>query len=194
MTEVESDSGFMATHEKRHQNYAKFYVEAVKNNNKSREAGRDIFDDKVFILILCPGQMKGETRRPMQDKDKVEYAQAWADFQNGNKEPTVSGTPIEYLGIAPSRAKELRAVHIYTVEQMADCPDTAIKSVGMDFNTLKARAAALLSKSTPELEQLRRQAAEQAEQIAALTAQLAELTKPKKKPGRPPKAEMQAAA
>ena len=186
MTEVESDSGFMATHEKRQQNYAKFYIEAVKNNNKSREAGRDIFDDKVFILILCPGQMKGETRRPMQDKDKLEYPQAWADFQNGNKEPTVSGTPIEYLGISPSRAKELRAVHIFTVEQMADCPDTAAKSVGMDFHTLKNRAAALVSKTSPEVADLR-------QQVAELTAKLSALTAPKK-PGRPRKQPEQLAA
>ena len=188
MTEVESDSGFMATHEKKQQNYAKFYIEAVKNNNKSREAGRDIFDDKVFILILCPGQMKGETRRPMQDKDKLDYPQAWADFQNGNKEPTVSGTPIEYLGISPSRAKELRSVHIFTVEQMANCPDTASKDVGMDFNTLKGRAAAYVGKNSPEVEVLRKQ-------VAELSAKLAELTAAKKKPGRPRKAvEMQAAA
>lgn len=186
----ESESSFMATHEKRQQNYAKFYIEAVKNNNKSREAGRDIYDDKVFILILCPGQMKGETRRPMQENDKREYPQAWADFQNGNKEPTVSGTPIEYLGISPSRAKELRAVHIFTVEQMADCPDTASKDVGMDFNTLKGRAAAFVNKNSPELERLRAQ-------VAELTAKLDALAKPAeapKKRGRPPKADVQQVA
>ena len=169
MTEVESDSGFMATHEKKQQNYAKFYIEAVKNNNKSREAGRDIYDDRTFILILCPGQMKGETRRPMQENDKREYAQAWADFQNGNKEPTVSGTPIEYLGISPSRARELRAAHIFTVEQMADCAETAKTTVGMDFYSLKNRAAALISKTSPEVEQLRKQVQELTEKLNALT-------------------------
>lgn len=173
----ESDSSFMATHEKKQQNYAKFYIEPVKNNNKSREAGRDVFEDKVFVLILCPGQTKSETRRPMQEIDKREYPQAWADFQNGNKEPTVSGTPIEYLGISPSRAKELRSAHIYTVEQMADCADTASRVVGMDFHTLKNRASALISKTSPEVTDLRRQVAELTEKLNALTAP--------KKPGRP---------
>lgn len=187
--DVESDSGFMETHKQSQtqQNYAKFYLHPVLNKKKSVEAGRDIYEDKVYVLILCPGQTRSEWRRPMQDKDKRDYPQAWADFQNGEKEPTVSGTPIEFLGISPARAKELRAVHIYTVEQMANCPDTASREVGMDFNTLKNRAAAFISKNSPEVDELRRKVAELTEKLAALTSE-------KKKPGRPKKAESVAQA
>jgi hypothetical protein len=185
--DIDSDSAFMETQNKPGQNYAKFYLHPVKMNKKSEEAGRDIYEDRVYILILSPGQTKSECRRPMQEQDKRLYPQAWADFQNGNQEPTVAGTPIEYLGVSPARAKELRAVHIHTIEQMADCADTASRTVGMDFNTLKNRAKAYIGKSSPELETLRKQVAELQAQIAALSAP--------KKPGRPKKApELQAAA
>lgn len=185
--DIDSDSAFMETQNKPGQNYAKFYLHPVRMNKKSEEAGRDIYEDRIYILILSPGQTKSECRRPMQEKDKREYPQAWADFQNGNQEPTVAGTPIEYLGISPARAKELRAVHIYTVEQMAACPDTASKDVGMDFHSLKNRAQAYIGKTSPELETLRKQ-------VADLQAKLAELSAPKK-PGRPKKApELRAAA
>lgn len=182
--DVDSDSSFMATHEKTQANYAKFYLHPVLNKNKSREAGRDVYEDRVYVLILCPGQTRSEWRRPMQERDKRDYPQAWADFQNGNKEPTVAGTPVEYLGVSPARAKELRSVHIHTIEQMANCPDTASREVGMDFNTLKNRAQAYLSKNSPEVEQLKKR-------VAELEAILSD----KKKPGRPKKEpEMQAAA
>lgn len=184
--DIESDAGFMETQNKPGQNYAKFYLEPVKNNNKSREAGRDIYEDRTFILILSPGQTKSECRRPMQEQDKRLYPQAWADFQAGSSETTVTGTPIEYLGVSPARAKELRAVHIHTIEQMADCADTNSRNVGMDFHTLKNKAAAYLSKSSPEVAELRKQVEELKALLAAQTP---------KKPGRPKKQpEMQAAA
>lgn len=167
----ESDSNFMATHEKPGRNYAKFYLHPVKNNNKSREAGREIYEDKEFILILCPGQTKSECRRPVQEKDKQEYPQAWADFQNGNKEPTVSGVPIEHLpGLSPARARELRSAHIFTVEQMAECADTASQTIGMDFNSLKNTAQAYISKSSPQVAALEKRVAELTAKLEALTA------------------------
>jgi hypothetical protein len=185
--DIESDSAFMATQNKPGQNYAQFYLHPVKMNKKSEEAGRDIYEDRVYVLILSPGQTKSECRRPMQERDKRDYPQAWADFQNGNKEPTVVGTPIEYLGISPARAKELRAVHIHTIEQMAECSETTKQNVGMDFFALKNRAAAYVSKSSPELSALQQKVAELTQQLAAFTE--------KKKPGRPKKApELQAAA
>lgn len=183
--DVDSDSGFMATHTKTQQNYAKFYIQPVLNKNKTKAEGRDIYEDRVYILILCPGQTKTEVRRPMQELDKREYPQAWMDFQAGNKEPQVTGTPIEYLGLSPSRAKELRAVNIYTVEQMASCADTNARAVGMDFHALKNKAAAYVTKNSPEVEELRRK-------VADLTQKLTELSA--KKPGRPRKQPEQIAA
>lgn len=193
MNDVESDAGFMATHSKPGHNYAKFYWHPVRMNKKSEEAGRDIYEDRIYILIYAPGS-KSDCRRPMQEKDKREYPQAWADFQNGEKEPTVVGTPIEYLGISPARAKELRAVNIHTIEQMANCADTAKVNVGMDFVSLKNRAQAFVNKNSPEVMELRATAERQARQIAELTEKLEQLSAAKK-PGRPRRtAEVQAAA
>lgn len=185
--DVDSDSGFMATHEKPGQNTVKFYWKEVANKNKSREAGHPVCDWKEYIIILCPGQMRSATDRPATDIDKRTYPAAYQAFQ-ASKEAPLSGTPISSLpGLSPSRAADLRRLHIFTVEQMAGCSDTAMRDVGMDFNSLKTAAAAFVNKGSPEVESLR-------QQVAELTAKLAELTKPKK-PGRPRKhIEVQVAA
>lgn len=176
----------MATHERKTTNIVKFYRKEVPNKNKTQQEGRPIYDWKEYVIILCPGQTRSETNRPATDLDKREYREAYEAFLK-NEEPPLPGTPINLLpGLSPARAADLRKSHIFTIEQMAACPDTAMRDVGMDFNSLKNAASAYLNKSTPEVDELRRKVAELTEQLKALTAA--------KKPGRPRKQPEQIAA
>ena len=176
----DSDGDFMATHERKGLNSVKFYWREVPNKKKTQEAGRPVADWKEYVIILCPGQPRSATDRPANEIDKRQYPREYEAFQK-NEEAPLPGTPINQLpGMSPYRAQELRRIHIFTVEQMAACSETARKDVGMDFNTLKASAAEFLKRGTPEVEALKAQ-------VAELTAQLAQLTA-KKKPSRPPRA------
>lgn len=184
---VESDSDFMANYERKSVNTVKFYWREVPNKMKSLAAGHPVCDWKEYVIILCPGQTRSETNRPATDLDRREYRGEYEAFQRNGDAP-LPGTPIHQLpGISPHRANELRKAHIFTVEQMAACPDTAMRDIGMDFNSLKNASAEFLKRGNAEVEGLRRQ-------VAELTQKLNELTAPKK-PGRPRKQpEIQVAA
>lgn len=159
----------------RNPNHAAFYYQPVRLKKKSEEAGRDIFEDRVYILILSPGQSKTEMRREAKDIDKQEYPEAWKAFQEGKGEPLV-GTPVELLpGMTPSRIKELHAVHVRTIEQLAAVPDQNLRNLGHDAHTLRNKAAGFLEKNTAEVQALRAQNATLSKSVTALQRQLLDL-------------------
>lgn len=166
----------MQTGEKRNPNYASFYLHPVLNNVKTKAAGREIYDDKTYILILCPGQSKTEVRRPATDIDKREYPDAWKAFQEGKATP-ISGTPIEQLpGVTPGRAMELHKLHIRTIEQLVEVPDQNMHSIGMDGYKLRDQAKAFVEKNTAEIQALRSENAELKKALSGMKAQMLELT------------------
>ena len=166
----------MQTTNNRNPNYASFYLHPVLNNVKTKAAGREIYDDKTYILILCPGQSKTEVRRPCTDIDKREYPDAWKAFQEG-KETPISGTPIEQLpGVTPGRAMELHKLHIRTIEQLVEVPDQNMHSLGMDAYKLRDAAKAFVEKNTAEIQALRAENAVLNKSLSEMRAQMLELT------------------
>lgn len=180
MFDPDSDSGFTAQ-QKEGRNYVKFYRQWVRNNFKSKEEGREVGDQQDFILIICPGQPKTEVRRKATDADKHQYNAEWSAYEQG-KEMQMSGTPIELLpGLANGMADALKALYIYTIEQMAGLPDLSLQKIGMGGNEIRKRAKDYLAKGSAETEDLRRQ-------VAELKADLERLREAPPKPrGRKPK-------
>ena len=164
-------------------NRACFYHHPVLNKNKTKAEGREIYEDKTYILILCPGQSKQETRRPATDLDRMNYPTAWRAFCEGKAEPLV-GTPIEHLpGVTPARCKELHAVHVRTVEQLANVPDQNLPALGMGGMVLKQQAQAFIQKNSSEVAALKNQLAEAMRKIDELMAkQGSDLPKPRGRP------------
>lgn len=167
-------------------NRACFYHHPVLHKNKSKEAGREIYEDKVYILILCPGQSKQETRRPASDQDRMNYPTAWRAFCEGRAEPLV-GTPIEHLpGLTPARCKELHAVHVRTVEQLANVPDQNLPALGMGGTVLKQQAQAFIQKNSSEVAALKHELTEARRMVDELKQMIAkqgsDLPKPRGRP------------
>jgi len=180
----DSDSSF--SENKTSKNYVKFYRQWKRNNFKSNEQGIEVGEEQDFILIICPGQPKTEVRRRATDNDKHEYPQEWRSYQEG-KEHQIAGTPIELLpGLANGMADSLKALYIYTIEQMADLPDGVMYKIGMGANENRMKAKAYLEKGSAEVAILKAKVLELETTIAELRAQLD--AKPVKgKPGRKPK-------
>lgn len=126
----------------------RFYETAVQNKAKSLEAGRPIFEDRVFIDIRQPGNTNVSVNRPIRDGDKKRFPRHWAAFQN-NKEQTASvvGTPLsEWPGLTQSQRQELIHQNIHTVEQLANMADgSGVKMLGIQ--TIKQQAQAWLEAS-----------------------------------------------
>lgn len=175
MFDPDSDSSFSHNQSSGPRNYAKFYLEPILNKFKSKEAGRDIYESKEFILIICPGQNKTEVRRPVQENDKKEYHQEWRAFVE-NKPDAIVGTPIENLPrLDPGMARQLKHLNIHTIEQMASLSDSGLANIGIGANELKTRAKAFIEKNSDEVVALR-------ERVADLEKKLEQLSKPKKQP------------
>jgi cell division protein FtsB len=82
--------------------------------------------------------------RPARDEDKDRWSREYDAFRRGEASP-LSGTPIDqWPPLNKSQVAELRALHIMTVEALADLPDNQVQRIGIGGQSLKAKAAAWL--------------------------------------------------
>ena len=157
-----------------------FYLgKPEKDNFKSAQEGRVVMYQRPFIKKLMPGQNTHVHDQPATEKDKEEYAQEWARYEQKETVRAV-GTPLEmWHEISEVRAAELKYLNVFTVDQLANLADSAGDKI-MGFNDLRAKAKAFLSGAKDHA--LSDKLALQDRQIAELNAKLAALTDGRKKP------------
>lgn len=172
-----------------------FYEAQVKNNFKSTQAKRPIFEPRVKIKKLVPGDSRLVIDTYARETDFEQFPVEYARFQQ-KKANTVEGTPLEAWGaINDSQKAEFRALNIFTVEQFANLPDeTASRIMGLHELRKKARAFVMAQEAGDRLVKMEEEAraaaekeAKQQEIIAELTSRLAALEAAPKRRGRPPK-------
>jgi hypothetical protein len=167
-----------------------FHAVQVKNNFKSDAEKRPIFEEKIFIKKLVPGDSTLVIDRPVRETDIEEFPVEWARFEQ-KKEQKVAGTPIEAWAIISETQKaEFKAMHIYTIDQFANLPDNAGDKI-MGFNDLRTKARAFIAaaQDAAMFDKIRAETdaklAQQEEEMAQLRALITELSA--KKSGRPKK-------
>jgi hypothetical protein len=186
--DVEQDSAALASHQATSRNYVKFYPKWVRNNFLSKQEGKEIGEYRDYLMVICPGQPKSEVHREVKEQDKREYAGEWNAYKAG-KEQRISGTPIELLpGLDKGRADSLKTVYIYTIEQLAEASEPAMRAIGMGAMELVNRAKAYMQKNTAEVSALKAENQELRGMLETLRAQVEALGKPNKG-GRPRKAQ-----
>lgn len=184
--DVESDQQALASHQATARNYVKFYPKWKRNNFLSNKEGKEIGEYRDYVMIICPGQPKSEVHREVRDEDKREYRSEWTAYKEG-KEQRISGTPVELLpGLEQSRADSLKAIYIYTIEQLADVSESAKHAMGMGANDLVNRAKGYLQKNSAEVASLKQENTELRKIVETMQAQISALGAPRK-PGRPRK-------
>jgi hypothetical protein len=171
----------------RGKSYVFFYDAQVKNNFKSTQAERPIFETRVKIKKLVPGDSRLIIDTFAKEKDFEEYPVEYARYiQKHANRP--EGTPIDAWPILTDTQKaEFRALNIFTIEQFANLPDeTGNRIMGLNDLRKKARAFILAQEAGDklvEMEEREKMAKakedEQAKVIADLTARLAALEKPR---------------
>lgn len=143
MIDIESDSAFSASNNpgsREPQNYVKFYRQWVRNNFKSAEEGREVGEERDFVLIISPGQSKTEVRRQANDNDKSTYRGEWLAYLEG-KENQQTGTPIELLpGLPNGMGDALKSMYVMTIEQAAGLSDLAAQKLGMGAADIRRKA------------------------------------------------------
>lgn len=164
-----------------------FHTVQRKNNFKSAQEKRPVFEPKVFIKKLVPGDNSLVIDRPMREGDAEQFPVEWARFEQ-NKEATASGTPIAaWPELSETQQAEFRALNIFTIDQVANLPDSSASKI-MGFHDLRTKARSFLLAHT-DSERVQKILAEkqaQDEEMAALKARLAALESAPKR-GRKPK-------
>lgn len=183
--------------------WVRFFRKPVQNNFKSGQAGHPVFDDKIFISIIAPGDPNNKVERPVQESDKQRFHKQWGNFER-NEADKVEGSAIEeWAAITRSQAEELKYLGVRSVEQLAAASDGQMQRI-MGGHSLRDKAKAFLAqaKDSALAMQLQELAANQKREIESLRSQIAQLgakaqetsvesgeTKaiPKRRPGRPKK-------
>jgi hypothetical protein len=135
-----------------------FYKGTIKNEFKSTEAGRPIFDEIDLVKILTPGSrdtFTGDATETYQAR----FPQQWARYKAGQSQE-LAGTPLNMLPwLSIGQIAEFEAVNVKTVEHLAGMPDVLAQKF-MGAAQIKSRAqqyldaahdAAPLLKVTAEL-------------------------------------------
>ena len=171
--------------------FVKFHTEAVMNPFKSTQAGRQVFDEVDMVTIRTPGSQLTSVVAPMKGEYLARFRKQYENWK-ATKENIMSGTPLEsfpFLLHKPGLVAELKAMHIHTVEQLANIPDDA-KGKIMGGYEISKRAAewinattgtdATVAKMAKENDDLKAQMAVMQEQMAQILAGQ-EAAKPKGK-------------
>ena len=155
-----------------------FYSEAIKNESKTIEAGRPIYDDIDHIRILAPGSRDTFVTEATPEY-QIRFADRWKQYK-ANQEQTVSGTPLsEIPWMTKGQVAEFKAVNCQTAEQLVTMPDNVSQKF-MGHHQLKARVQSFLDaaagaapalKLQAELEKRDEQIAQLQTQVAAMLAQ-----------------------
>jgi hypothetical protein len=146
-----------------------FFPRVLRDNFKSKEAGRPIHYTVDFIQIVVPGDRLRVVEREASDYDKERFAAKWAMYKAGKQEE-VKGTLLTTWGVmSPNIAADYSAMGVKTVEQLADADELLITNLGMGGRDWKTRAQAYLAATGQSTTLL--------EEIVALKARLAMVEK-----------------
>lgn len=120
--------------------YVHFYSDAVPDEDESNKAGRAIFRERDFVMIMVPGDKYSIVRRPIQPKDLQRFGDRYQAFKIGRAQETASGTPLHTVSwLTKSQVKELEFFGCYTLENLAGIPDSVAQKF-MAVQALKQRA------------------------------------------------------
>ena len=156
----------------------RFFVDAVKHDKKSEEAGRAIYYDQEFIQIIIPGSRDISTYA-LDEHYKKRFAKHYATWKAaGGGEQKIDGTILAELPwMTKSQIAELNYSNIQTVEQLANLSDTLAQQFMGNFK-LRERARNFLAAAAGEAPALKLQAAleERDNHIQVLERRMEELT------------------
>lgn len=154
-----------------------FYSRPVKNNFKSDQEGRPIFEDVDFIKIIIPGS-RDVTDTKATEAYKSRFPRQWASYKNKQqgKEAAI-GTPLSELSwMGASVVAEFNAFNVFTVEQLLNLPDVHASKF-MGIHQIRERAKRFMDAAAGEAPamKLEKQVAELAAENKRLKEHQAEL-------------------
>ena len=151
----------------------RFVLHPHQNKEKSKAAGRPIYEEREYVDVRKPGDRTWHQFRPVASIDIARWPKHYEAFKSRAAEPS-EGTPLEqWPAINRSLVEELKFFHVNTVEQLAALDDLACQKF-MGIRTWKDKAVAFLAASgeSAAAEAMANALSERDAQIADLTARM----------------------
>ncbi len=133
----------------------RFFSMPLRNETKSVEAGRPIYDDTQMIEIRVRGDRNNIVQRPVRDGDERRFRGAFEAHKRGT-EALGSGTPLgEWPAMGAAMIEEMKYLGFTTVEQIAEANDGVCAKVpGLTHFKNKAKIFMEYAKGAAPIEQL----------------------------------------
>jgi hypothetical protein len=137
-----------------------FKIHSIKNEAKSKEAGRPIYDDMEVVEVRFAGDRNrvgvfpahafaGWVTNPADgSQEEQTYAMRWPEQYKRfkmNHQQVAEGTPLEEVPfLTQGKRLELKALSILTAEALAALDGNELKALGIGGRELKNQAIAYL--------------------------------------------------
>lgn len=138
----------------------RIWRDAAPNKYLTEHLARPIFDDVIFVEVISPGSRDSspvfelvryyneasDQPEPGYGSKYKEYEKYVNDFLGGeNADKSLTGTPLSvWPEMTRSLAMSFRAQEIYTVDALAQVPDSALPKLGPEGRKWREKAAAYL--------------------------------------------------
>jgi hypothetical protein len=155
----------------------KFFSLSVRDEGKSRAAGRPIYIDRDHVEIRVLGDRTNFIAREATPADIDRFPRHYQAYKTRTTTKPIEGTPLaEWAVITRAQVDELAYFNVRTVEQLSRIPDNRLGAI-FGLAGLKERAKAWLAATgdTRAAEELARKLQERDLKIAELSQQIAGL-------------------
>lgn len=180
-----------------------FYHDTVEDGPKSKKEGRPIYRDVEMVKIIFPADRQRTLVRPAHAEWKkmngkiityaIRFNEQYKRFK-ANDTQVVSGTPLsEAPFLTQAQRLSLKALGVYTIEQLASLTGQPLKNIGMSGLTQVEQAKAYLENAKGSADTTRL-AADNAALRKTIEQMQAAAAQEKRGPGRPRKTEAQTEA
>jgi hypothetical protein len=160
---------FTPVDDKRDNIIPNFHMKAVKNEFRSQQEGREIWEEAEYVEMIVPGDKNSVVDVKVKDEHRERWPARYEAFKKSKEMPD-DGTPLEeWAGVSRSQVMELKSSHVRTVEHLAGLSDSQLAKVcPMGGHILREKAKAFLQQSEEQ-----KPLAEALAQIEALRSEIA---------------------
>lgn len=191
--------------------HVEFELRPVEDREASIQAGQKIMKDQEYALIYPRGgkdkvrkivpstPVPGTFPSPDYQEFTAKFGKQYEAWKQGLEIP-VEGTDLRVFPLlTPAQIENCRTFHIFTVEQLAEASEEAMKNIGMGSRNLKMTAQRWLEfgddggKQVSRIEDLEVKNESLMSHVEQLESEIKEMKEkeeiktPAKKPGRPKK-------
>ncbi|MFI0489337.1 MAG: hypothetical protein ACH344_08670 [Yersinia sp. (in: enterobacteria)] len=161
--------------------FVEFSLDAVLDQFKMDEEGIPVYNDVEMITITLPGDRVSTLVEKVTPEHRKRFKKQYDAWKEGSEAP-IEGLPLtEWPVITKAQALNLKILKIFSVEQLAQLPDTRIDALGLGGRDLRDKAKAYLDRAVgaKEITQLFARIKKLEDESAAKDLRIEELENPK---------------